>query len=115
MRGPFSSELEAQKPYKVCQYEKNIPQVISEANWMVTNGGGCLFEALASGRPALSFAQTKFENSIIRHCLQNKVILGNSLKDLQKTKEIREIVSRGRRLVDGQGLERIEQIIQETY
>ena len=115
IRGPFSSKLKEQKPYKVCKNEKNIPKVISEADWMVTNGGGCLFEALASGRPALSFAQTKFENNIIMHFLQNKAILGNSLKDLQKTKNLREIVSKGRSLIDGQGLERIEHIIQEAY
>ena len=114
VRGPFSSTFHYKRPYKISKNEKNIPQVINEADWMVTNGGGCLFEALAAGRPALAFAQTKFEDTIIKECSRHSVILGNSLDDLDKPKQLEKIVAAGRSLIDGRGLERITEIIKKA-
>jgi spore coat polysaccharide biosynthesis predicted glycosyltransferase SpsG len=114
VRGPFSAPVPDNRPYKISINEKNIPRVISEADWMVTNGGGCLFEALAAGRPALAFDQTKFESTIIKECFRQSAILGNGLEDLHKPKQLQKIIAAGKRLVDGRGLERITRIIEKA-
>lgn len=90
-----------------------IANAIADADWMVTNGGNCLFESAAACRPSIALAQTEAEARIINVFQEKKAIIGTQIEDFQNVKNIDYIIENAYNLVDGRGLERILDIINE--
>lgn len=90
-----------------------IANAIADADWMVTNGGTCLFEAAAACRPSIALAQTEAEARIINFFQEKKAIIGTQIEDFQNVNNIDNIIQNAKNLVDGRGLEKISMLINE--
>ncbi len=111
--GKPSRQIQNTEKFALSIDVQNMGQIINGADWMVTNGGGCLFEALCSGRAAIAMPQTSDEEAVVMHCRTYNAILGTDLNKLSATSDARwqEVVSNGRSLIDGKGAERILSIV----
>ena len=109
--GPLARESSENKLYKVSKNISCIAEAIADAELMVTNGGNCLFEALASGRPAIALAQTEAEHRIITEVARSKAILGTTLGVIKTDLDVSRVITNGVSMVDGAGAERIFSII----
>lgn len=111
--GPLAKEPSENKLYKVSKNISCIAEAIAGAELMVTNGGNCLFEALASGRPAIALAQTEAEHRIITEIAKSKAILGTKLSVIRTDLDVSRVITNGVNMVDGAGAERIFSIIKK--
>lgn len=113
IQGPFASNMSASSGYKTFVNPENYAQLFSECNWAVTNGGGCLFEALCLGMPTFVLPQTAAEMKIAQFVEQKGAVLGVGLDHLRAftLAELQCVVEAGAGLVDGRGAERISEII----
>lgn len=114
--GKFSRRKINTERFTVSVDVQNMGQIISGADWMVTNGGGCLFEALCSGRAAIAMPQTSEEEAVVEYCKTCDAILGTDLNKLSAASDEKwqEVVSNGLSLVDGKGAARILSIVRSV-
>ena len=110
--GPISKRLLEIKNYKVLINPKNFAELLASSSFVVTNGGGCMFESIFLNIPTCVLAQTEFEKNVSDLALKSNAILGlgiNSIKNL-KTSEINFKYQQD--LIDGLGKYRIFKIIE---
>lgn len=93
----------------------NLPELMSDCDIAVTNGGGCLFEMLYLGKATYILPQTDEEEKVANYVSKNTRILGVGLEELHKLEKLwrREAESTDNCLVSGRGLENIEMRIIE--
>ena len=115
VQGPLTNSSPTTKSFHVLHNPENFPEILNSSDWAVTNGGGCLFEALYLGKPSFVLPQTPFEWRIANFAGEKKAILGAGIESIRDfSNEEFEVVSKnGMNLVDGQGLIRIYNIIKE--
>ena len=115
--GPTNETKIKNNNYKVSRNISNISHAIKNANWMITNGGGALFEAMCSGRPAYAMPTTKEEQRIVNFLLEKQALIDVSLNQVKNIKNEKwiKIKKNSTKIVDGKGLERICNIIQDKY
>ena len=111
--GELAKKPSEEKLYKVSQNIGGIADVVGKSDMMVTNGGNCLFEALASGRPAIALAQTDAEHRIVTEAKKSNAILGTELSAIKTDIDVSRVITNGLDLVDGAGAERIFSIIKK--
>lgn len=113
VQGPLAKGLDADVGYRVLVNPPELPQLLASCDWAVTNGGGCLFEALCVGKAPFVLPQTNEELTIARFAEEHGAVLGIGLECLRSFQpgEIRAISDRGLDLVDGRGVERVSSII----
>lgn len=116
VRGPMNNDY-ATEPLapgvRVINDPSNFSELMAQSKFVVSNGGGCLFEALYLGKAALAIPQTPFEQRIIEFIQGAGGILGCGEKDLKFFTES-EIVNMGikaEKIIDGHGAARISSII----
>ena len=93
IQGPFARNKSLSQDYEVLINPPNLPDLIKNAGWVVTNGGGSLFEAMYLGKAALALPQSKEELSIADYMLAKSAILGLGLDRIEyfESLEIRDI------------------------
>ncbi len=113
--GPLAEGSREGYGYEVRCNPPDFAWLLASCSWAVTNGGGCLFEALCLGRPAYVLPQTPAESAIARFAREQEAILGMGLERLRDFGEgdNAAVAARGAALVDGRGAARISTIIQE--
>ncbi len=113
IQGPFSRKTKNIYGYACLNNPPNFAQLLYDCNWSVTNGGGCLFEALCLGKASYVLPQTKLEKSIAEFALDRGAVLGIGIDNLRgfRQQEIRHTASKGSKLIDGSGVNRISSII----
>lgn len=115
VQGPFAENLTKSNDFKLLINPINFPKLLTECDWVVTNGGGCFFEALYLGKPAFVLPQSDYELRIGQHAEKKMALLGIGIQNLKnfETKKMNEVVENGKKLIDGQGLSRITAIIKD--
>ena len=115
IKGPLAKIHENKFNFPVLVDPPNFPEILNSCDWAVTNGGGCLFEALYLGKPTVVLPQTDMELKIALYANQFDTILGMGMEALDNINQMKfETVSQnGMNLIDGYGLSRIASIIKE--
>ena len=113
IQGPLTRSYKTNLGYKCLNNPPNYPNLLADCNWVVTNGGGCFFEALCLGKASFVLPQTNFEMNIAQFALEKDALLGIGIENLHQYKEseIIKTALSGKMLVDGLGVERISSII----
>lgn len=103
----------------------NIADVMANASVGITNGGTSLMEFTMLGVPTIIFPQSREEENFVRPFLESRCsVLGSSEQEkfkeqitgLWKDKRLRKTMSENaRQLIDGNGTERIAEIILNTF
>ena len=109
VEGPFSEFSNHSGNYEVLRKPKNFTELMRSCRWGVTNGGGTLFEMLYLGKPVHVVPQTNFEDTIGRLANKNPGVLGVGIEFLvpYSAHQILCAQGHGKKLVDGNGTERI--------
>jgi hypothetical protein len=87
----------------------DLPARMAGSAWGVTSGGGAMMEMFCLGKAVHALPRTDAENALVRLAMERQAVLGIGLESLRvpsKTK-LEEVSVAARRLVDGQGAERI--------
>lgn len=117
--GPNSSfdisQLRDIKNVCIKQNVENMATLIEASDWMVTNGGGCLFEAMCSARPVFALGQTIQEFNIIEEFKNKNLLAGYSIEDLYLINNDGQIKSNSvpTTVIDGNGGYRITKIVDD--
>jgi spore coat polysaccharide biosynthesis predicted glycosyltransferase SpsG len=112
--GPLAQHHQHHKvAYSVLVNPPNLSQLMVTADWLVVNGGGCLFEALYLQKPVFVLPQSEAENAIANHIDRQGAVLGIGLERLRlfNSDELSRVSAQVTGLVDGQGCNRVTKII----
>ncbi len=113
VNGKTNEKSLTSKKFEVLNNPKNFPELLAESSFVVTNGGGCMFESIYLNTLTWALPQTKFEKNVVNSVFDSNYIVGqgiNSLKSLELDKL--EQKNKGT-LIDGLGKNRIFNIIQK--
>lgn len=113
VQGPLAEGRVIESGLEVRINPPEFPRLLAECDWAVTNGGGCLFEALCLGKAAYVLPQTEMEIRIAAYVKKQGALLGVGLALLRsfEAAERSSVADAGRKLVDGRGAERISAIV----
>lgn len=96
----------------------NYPELMFQADLVISNCGGCMFESLFLNKPTFLLPQTYKEESIAKTLSKSeKLIIGLGLENISKLDPDISVVknSLNESVVDGEGLQRITNILVESY
>ena len=115
IQGPFARNKELSQDYEVLVNPPNLPDLIKNSGWVVTNGGGSLFETMYVGKAAVALPQSKEETSIAKYMLTQSAILGVGFDQIQQFEpsKIKSIQHNAHSIIDGKGHARIVNIIKD--
>ena len=113
IQGPLSKHEKRASEFIVISNPPNMPNLLASSAWMVTNGGGCMFEAMFLGKAAIAIPQTKAEKVLAEYCLERGALLGIGLDQLRyySPDEITRVGHSASKLIDGKGAHRVADII----
>lgn len=97
---------------------KNYPELIFEADLIISNCGGCMFESLFLNKPTFLLPQTLKEESIAKVLSKSeKLIIGMGLENLSLLDRNRIAIKNSPHdsVIDGKGLRRISNVLIESY
>jgi spore coat polysaccharide biosynthesis predicted glycosyltransferase SpsG len=115
IQGPLVSSPPKIVPYEVLINPPDLPERLVNCSWLVTNGGGCMFEAMYLGKPVVSLPQTEQEMVLARYVYERDALLGIGVSNLRRYThgELRPVAQRAAAMVDGYGAERVANIIRK--
>ena len=99
------------KMYKVLNNPKNFSELLASSSFVVTNGGGCMFESVFLNIPTWALPQTKFENNVVNCFINSNSIVGQGLDSLRNFKIEKLQIMNNKNIIDGLGKNRIFKII----
>ena len=111
--GPLARQFKGQSNHLTLRNPKNFVQVLGNADWVVCNGGGTLFEAMSMEKPAYVVPQTAQEESVAAALMGLGGLLGygsNLPPKLTEKKKV-QVASSARNLIDGKGVNRVAEIV----
>jgi spore coat polysaccharide biosynthesis predicted glycosyltransferase SpsG len=113
VQGALAKAKQMELGFNVRINPPELPELLKSCDWAVTNGGGCLFEALALGKAAYILPQTDAEMKIASFVLGKGAALGIGFDGLRQfdSNEINQVQKNGETLIDGRGAHRISAII----
>ena len=114
VRGPLASALTGPPAGVDVRVDPpDLPALMAGCALAVTNAGTTALEAMALGKPVHVLAQTEAEQATAERFLADGIILGVGLETLVAPDEARaaHVAAAGRAAVDGQGAERVAQLI----
>jgi spore coat polysaccharide biosynthesis predicted glycosyltransferase SpsG len=114
--GPLRNciDIATDLPYRVSKSPLEFPKLFSQCDWVVTNGGGTLFEALYLNKLVFVLPQTKAEERIAFDMYKKQMIIGIGLENLSlELKNRSNNLNAGEKIIDGRGSSRISKIISE--
>ncbi len=115
--GPLSARIDSENSnFKVLVNPPDFARLLSECDWVVTNGGGCFFEAACLGKAAYILPQTDMEMAIAKYAEEKSAILGIGVEGLRnfELQKIRTVATKAFSIIDGAGLERVSAIIKNA-
>lgn len=114
IRGPLTKDIPSREvDYEVVSNPDNFAELLASALAIVSNGGGCLFEALYLRKEVFVLPQSPAEERIATYLRQERAVSGVGFDELKAEKFAIEPSSERPLIVDGRGLERLSVIIQE--
>jgi spore coat polysaccharide biosynthesis predicted glycosyltransferase SpsG len=112
--GPLRNciDIEMPLPYTVSKNQLDFPRLFSQCDWVVTNGGGTLFEALYLNKSIFVLPQTKAEERIALDMFSKQLVMGVGLENLHpKLKNRSNNFNSGDKVIDGHGSSRVSKIV----
>lgn len=113
VQGPLARDIRPAREYRVLVDPPDLPGLYAQCRWAVTNGGGCMLEAMCAGKAAVALPQTDAEVRLAGWVHQQGGLLGagpQALRDFSRA-EIAAVAARGKMLVDGRGAQRVSAIV----
>lgn len=115
IKGPYAKyKVSDDRKFLLIDKPRNIGKIISDSDWMVTNGGHTLFESMSLGKPCFVIPQTDRERNLARYFFKNELILGYA--DSLKTKNLvlpnKVCSGNAFSYIDGRGSSRIFKILE---
>lgn len=113
VQGPLSKNRSIASNYAVAVNPINLPNLMRNCSWAVTNGGSCLFEAMCLGKATLVLPQTPAEQRIADFVQAKDSILGIGLEISSSftAAQLNAVGERARKAVDGLGASRVSSIV----
>lgn len=113
IEGHFSKKTRISHEYKVLVTPPEFPKILLQSDWVITNGGNCLFEAVFLGKAAYVLPQTEAEFRIASSFYENGAVLGIGINGMRNFNhhEIDQVHRNCLGLVDGNGAKRISEIV----
>jgi spore coat polysaccharide biosynthesis predicted glycosyltransferase SpsG len=113
VQGPLARSTKRAEGYEVLVDPPQLPRLLAGCDWVVTNGGGCFFEACCLGKAALVLPQTDAEWKIARYAQDRDAVLGAGFDAVRAYSplEVARVSDKSARLVDGQGAGRVSAIV----
>lgn len=113
VQGPLARDIRPAREYRVLVDPPDLPELYAQCRWAVTNGGGCMLEAMCVGKAAVALPQTDAEARLAGWLQQQGALLGTGLQALRDFSwgEIAVVAARGKELVDGRGAQRVSEIV----
>jgi spore coat polysaccharide biosynthesis predicted glycosyltransferase SpsG len=116
--GPYVSyKLDSDKlPFKVIREPRNIADTFQKSDWIVSNAGGTLFEALSMGKQVVSCPQTAEEEVVGQDLLKKGALLGLGIESAINPEFSlgNEVIELAMKTIDGLGKSRIKSMIEEV-
>lgn len=114
VKGKYSELTKSNKKIRIYFNPKNFLKLLNDHEYIITNGGTCLFEANYLGKKIFVLPQTKREEKIAKLFFQNKSILGYGLNDLKNNySKLFYKDKKTNTIVDGKGIKKIYKIISD--
>ncbi len=115
VQGPLAEDRSASAQYEVLVDPPDLAQRLAACSWMVTNGGGCMFEAMCLGKAAVALPQTDAESVLARVAWEQGSLLAIGLEQMRPYMrgELQPVARRAAEVVDGRGAERVAAIVKE--
>jgi len=115
VQGPLAADLGASEHYEVLVDPPDLAQRLAACGWMVTNGGGCMFEAMCLGKATVALPQTEAEKVLTCVAMERGGLLGIGFEYLRPYthRELQCVARRAADLVDGGGAERVAGIVKD--
>ncbi len=113
VQGPLAADRAGSGEYEVLHDPPDLARRLAECAWVVTNGGGCMFEAMCLGKAAVVLPQTENEWVLALAALDQRSVLGIGPEHLRPyaREELQRVAQRGPELIDGRGTERVATIV----
>lgn len=116
--GPYvSNQIDSDNvSFNIIREPGNVAEIFQNSDWIVTNAGGTLFEALCLGKPVVSCPQTAEEEVIGQDLLNRGALMGLGIESAisPKFSLSNESVELAMRTIDGLGKSRIRFMIEEA-
>ncbi len=112
IKGKYSENNKGNNNIKQYINPNNFLKLLNDHEYIITNGGTCLFEANYLGKKTFVLPQTKKEQIIAKMFYKKKSILGYGLKNLKKNySTLLNDKNKIKKIVDGKGIKKIYKII----
>jgi spore coat polysaccharide biosynthesis predicted glycosyltransferase SpsG len=112
VEGRFTNASGENRGWTVVKDPDNFIQLMRDANWVVSNGGSTMAEAVFLKKKTFVMPQTTFELNLAQHYLNQKMIMGLSKDFLPMiTDDFVECFNLSDTIIDGFGVSRIVNII----
>jgi spore coat polysaccharide biosynthesis predicted glycosyltransferase SpsG len=115
VQGPLAKNIPGDHGFTLLINPPDFPQLLAGCDWAVTNGAGCLFEALYLEKKVYVLPQTEWEMRIAVFVKKQGGVLGigqDALKDFL-TQNLLAVEEKNKKMVDGQGVDRITAVIKK--
>ncbi len=115
VEGPLVGNRKKDTGYRVVVNPNKFPHLLASCDWVVTNGGGCFFEALFLDKATFVLPQSNAEMKIANYVQEKGAVLGIGIDQLRRFRldELIPVSDCGRKLIDGGGARRISGIIRK--
>lgn len=117
IQGPLAKKIKSDADFSVLTNPIDFADRLAASDWAVTNGGGCLFEAVFFEKAVFVLPQTTWEKRIADFVKEKGALLGIGIDQLRSftENEILSTATSAKGLIDGKGAERIAEIIKKEY
>jgi len=116
--GPYVSyKLDSDNlSFKVIKEPRNISEIFQKSDWIISNAGSTLFEALSMGKPVISCPQTAEEEVIGEDLLKKGALMGLGIESAisPEFSLSNEAIESAMKTIDGLGKSRIKFMIEEA-
>ena len=102
--------------FKVIKEPKNVGEIFQKSDWIISNAGGTLFEALCMGKPVISCPQTAEEEVIGADLMNKGALMGLGIESAISPEFSlgNEAIESAMKTIDGLGKSRIKFMIEEA-
>ena len=113
IEGPLVRKKLNSNKIKILKNPSNLHKIFHQNDWVVTNGGNCLFESIFLKKPTYVLPQSKEEIRIAKLFKKKKLILGfgKKVKNIPSPEEIKYFYKGKETIIDAKGSTRIFKIV----
>lgn len=102
--------------FNVIREPSSVGEIFQKSDWIISNAGGTLFEALCMGKPVISCPQTTREEAVGQDLLGKGALMGLGIESALSPRFSRanEAIYMAKKTIDGLGKSRIKLMIEEA-